>query len=183
MSRKVLIVTGDGGDSYETLYAYHRFLEARWEPVIAAPSRRRLRMLLEDREPGWDMATERPGHSVDAHVAITAVAAKEFAALLIIGGRAPEYLRNDGSLLSLVREFAEQHKCIGAIGHGVQILTAVGLTRGRNIACHENVRIEVERDGGRCLSVPAARDGKLITAQSWTSHPEFYQEFFACLEE
>ena len=100
MSRKILIVTGDGGDGYEALYAYDRFLEARWEPVVAAPSRRRLHLVVHDIEPGWDTYTERPGRSIEADVVITAVAAKEFAALLILGGRAPEYLRNDPSLLS-----------------------------------------------------------------------------------
>src|SRR5579883_859849 len=127
MTRKVLLLTGDGGDSYETFYAYQRFLEAHWEPVIAAPSRRRLNLLIHDREPGWTTYMERPGLSMDADVAITAVAAKEFAALVIVGGRAPEYLRNDPSVLSLVREFARQNKCICAIGHGAQLLTADGL--------------------------------------------------------
>jgi protease I len=183
MNGKILIVTGDGGDSYEALYAYHRFLEAGWEPVIAAPARRRLHMLIQYLEPGWDTYTERPGHSVDAHVAITAVAAKEFAAILILGGRAPEYLRNDASLLSLAREFAAQDKCIGAIGHGIQVLAAAGLTKGRTVTCHEHVRVDVERDGGRYVAKPAVRDAKLVTAESWTSHPEFYREIFACLEE
>src|SRR5437016_4461096 len=122
MSRKILIVTGDGGDSYETLYACQRFLEAQWTPVIAAPSRRRLHMVLHDSEPGWQTYVERPGHSIEADVAITAVAARDFAAILILGGRAPEYLRNDASLLSLMREFAAQDKCIFAIGHGIQVL-------------------------------------------------------------
>jgi protease I len=183
MSKKILIVTGDAGDSYEALYAYHRFLEARWEPVIAAPARRRLHLLIHDAEPGWDTYTERPGLSLDAQIAITAVAAKEFAAILILGGRAPEYLRNDASLLSLVREFAEHGKCICAIGHGIQVLTAAGLTKGRKVACHDHVRVEVERDGGQYVPAPAVRDGKLITAKSWRSHPEFYQEIFACLAE
>jgi protease I len=120
---------------------------------------------------------------VDAHVAITAVAAREFVAILILGGRAPEYLRNDASLLSLVREFAAQDKCICAIGHGIQVLTAAGLTKGRTVACHEHVRVEVEREGGKYVSKPAVRDGKLVTAQSWRSHPEFYREVFAVLEE
>jgi protease I len=88
MSRKILIITGDGGDSYEALYAYHRFLEARWEPVVAAPLRRRLHMVLHDSEPGWQTYVERQGYSVDADVAITAVAAREFAAILIQIGRA-----------------------------------------------------------------------------------------------
>jgi protease I len=181
MSRKVLIVTGDGGDSYEALYAYHRFKEALWEPVVAAPSRRRLHMVFHDIEPGWETYIERPGHVIEADIAITAVAAREFAAIVILGGRAPEYLRNDASMLSLVREFAEYDKCICAIGHGIQVLTAAGLTRGRTMTCHPHVRIEVERSGGVYVNKPAVRDGHLITAQSWKAHPEFYREVFACL--
>jgi protease I len=181
MSRKVLIVTGDGGDSYEALYAYHRFKEAMWEPVVAAPSRRRLHMVVHDSEPGWETYVERPGHVIEADMAITAVAAREFAAILILGGRAPEYLRNDSSLLALVREFADYDKCICAIGHGVQVLTAAGITKGRTMTCHSHVRIEVERSGAVYLNKPAVRDGRMITAQTWRAHPEFYREVFGCL--
>jgi protease I len=181
MSRKVLIVTGDGGESYEALFAYQRFLEARWEPVVAAPSRRRLHMVDHDLEPGWDTYVERAGHSIEAHVAITAVAAREFAAIVILGGRAPEYLRNDSSLLSLVREFVEQDKVICAIGHGIQILTAADVIKGRMVTCHPHVRIEVDRAGAVYSPKPAVRDGKLITAQNWRAHPEFYREVFASL--
>lgn len=181
MSRKVLIVTGDGGDSYEVLYAYQRFLEARWEPVVAAPSRRRLHLVLHDTEPGWETYTERPGNSFEADVAITAVAARDFAALVILGGRAPEYLRNDTSVLSLACEFSDQDKCICALGHGIQILTAAGLTVGRTLTSHPNVRIEVERSGGNWVNKPAVRDRKLVTGQSWRCHPDFYREILACL--
>jgi protease I len=181
MSKKVLILTADAGDSYEALYAYQRLLEADWEPFIAAPSRRRLHLLIHDTEPGWDTYIERLGHCIDADVAITAVAAKDFAALLIIGGRAPEYLRNDPSVLSLAREFAEQNKCIGAIGHGIQILTAAELIRGKTVTGHPHVRVEVEAGGGHYAAKPAVRDGNLVTAQSWRYHPEFYREFFDCL--
>jgi len=181
MSRKVLIVTGDGGDGYEALYAYHRLQEAHWEPLVAAPSRRRLHMVMHDSEPGWDTYVERPSHPIEADVAITAVAAKDFAAILILGGRAPEYLRNDASVLSLVREFAAQDKCICAIGHGLQVLTAAGLIKGKTVTCHAHVRVEVERMGGVYSNKPAVRDGKLITAQGWSAHPDFYREVFICL--
>jgi protease I len=181
MSRKVLIVTGDGGDSYEALYAYHRFLEARWEPVVAAPSRRRLHMVVHDYEPEWDTYIEREGHCVEADVAITAVAARDFEAILVLGGRAPEYLRNDASLISLLLEFAKQEKCVCAIGHGIQVLAAAGLTKGRTVTCHHHIRVEVDRTGGVYSAKPAVRDRKLITAQTWKSHPEFYREVFACL--
>src|ERR1017187_5178065 len=182
MTRKVLIVTGDGGDSYEALYAFQRFQEAHWEPVIASPSRRRLHMVIHDSEPGWDTYVERPGHAVEAHIAITAVSTKEFAAIVILGGRAPEYLRNDASLLSLVREFATQNKCVCAIGHGIQVLVAAGLTSGRTVTGPPHVCVEVERAGGKYSEKPAIRDGRMITAQSWKAHPEFYREVFACLE-
>jgi deglycase len=181
MSRKVLIVTGDGGDSYEALYAYHRFLESHWEPVVAAPSRRRLHMVVHDSEPGWETYVERPGHCIDADVAITAVAARDFAAIVILGGRAPEYLRNDASLLSLVCEFAKQNKVICALGHGIQVLAAAGVISGRTVTCHSHVRIEAERAGAKYSPKPAVRDDKLITAQNWKAHPEFYREVFACL--
>jgi protease I len=113
---------------------------------------------------------------------IAAVSAHEFGALLFPGGRAPEYLRNDPDVLELVRDFAKQGKCICAIGHGIQVLVAVELTKGRTVTCHANVRIEVERSGGIFSPLPAVRDGNLVTAQSWRAHPEFYREIFAVLE-
>jgi protease I len=182
MSRKILIITGDGGDGYEALYAYQRLEEARWIPVVAAPTRRRLHLVFHDAEAGWETYVERPGPTVDADVVITAAAAREFAALLVLGGRAPEYLRNDASLLSLVHEFVAQDKGIFAIGHGVQILAAAGILKGRSLTAHPHVRVEVERAGGTYLHKPAVRDGKLITGQTWRSHPEFYREVFECLE-
>jgi len=182
MSKKVLIVTGDGGDGYEALYAYHRFQEALWEPVVAAPSRKPLHLVFFDAEPGWETYVERTGPRMDPDVVIAAVAVHEFAAILFPGGRAPEYLRNDPDVLELVRDFAAQGKYICAIGHGIQVLAAVGLTKGRTVTCHANVRIEVERSGGAFSLLPAVRDGNIVTAQSWRAHPEFYREIFAALK-
>jgi protease I len=183
MSRKVLIVTGDGGDSYEALYACQRFAEAGWDPVVAAPARRRLHMVIHDREPGWDTYVEREGHHVEANMAITAVSARDFALILLIGGRAPEYLRNDESLTSLVMEFLSHRRVIGAIGHGVQVLTAAGCARGRSMTAHPHVAVEIERAGGIYVERPVVRDGRMVTAESWRAHPEFYREVFACLNE
>jgi len=182
MSRKVLIVTGDGGDSFEALYAYHRFQEARWEPIVAAPSRRRLHMVIHDIEPGWETYVERPGHVMDADVAITAVAAKDFAAVMVLGGRAPEYLRNDASLVSLICEFDDQGKGLFAIGHGLQVLIAADILGGRTVACHPHMRVELDRAGGVYSPKTVVRDKRLVTAQGWRYLSEFYREVFNCLE-
>ena len=180
MSR-VLVVTGDAGESYEALYAVHRLREAGWEPVVAAPSRRRLHLVLHDFEPGWDTYVERPGYGLDADVAFEQVQVEDYSAVLVLGGRAPEYLRNDARLLKMVRAFDQAGKWIFAICHGIQVLAAAGLTAGKRITCYEHVRFEAEQAGGTYVTEQAVRDGRIVTGQTWQSHPEFYRELFACL--
>src|SRR4051794_4410457 len=105
---KILVITGDGGESYEALYAVHRFQEEGWTPVVAAPSRRRLNLVMHDFKPGWDTYIERKGYGLEADLAFDQVQAAEYSAILLLGGRAPEYLRNNERLLELVREFDRQ---------------------------------------------------------------------------
>ena len=181
--RKILVVTGDAGESYEALYAVHRLREAGHEPVVAAPSRRRLHLVIHDFEPGWDTYVERQGYGLDADITFAEVKAGEYDAILILGGRAPEYLRNDASLLEIVREFSRAGKWVFSICHGVQVLTAAGLVSGRQVTCYEHVRAEVEQCGGIFRTEQAVRDGRMVTAQTWQSHPEFYREVVACLAE
>jgi deglycase len=88
---KILVITGDGGESYEALYAVRRLQEEGWEPVIAAPSRRRLNLVMHDFEPGWDTYIERPGYGLEADLAFDQVKVEEYAAVVMLGGRAPEY--------------------------------------------------------------------------------------------
>jgi protease I len=176
----VLIVTGDAGQSYEALYAVHRFREEGCRIAVAAPSVRRLHLVMHDFEPGWDTYVERPGYGLQADLSFSEVKVRDYDAILILGGRAPEYLRNDRRLLELVREFDAQQKWIFAICHGIQVLAAAGLTKDKCITCYEHVRFEAEQAGGRFVAQQAVRDGRIVTGQTWQSHPEFYREIFAC---
>lgn len=179
---KILIVTGDGGECYETLYALHRFQEAGYQPEIAAPSRKRMHLVIHDFEPGWDTYIERQGYQVESHLTFDEAAVDDYTAILLIGGRAPEYLRNDGRVLALVKAFHERGKWVFAICHGVQILVTAGLVKDACITAYEHVKFEVEIGGGTYISEKqAVRDGKIVTGQTWQSHPEFYREVFACL--
>ena len=179
--RKILVITGDAGESYEALYAVHRFQEAGWQPVVAAPSKRRLHLVMHDFEPGWDTYIERQGYGLEADIAFDQVKPEEYEAALILGGRAPEYLRNHAPLLETLRAFDAAGKWIFAICHGIQVLAAAGLAAGKRVTCYEHVRLEAEQAGGRYSTDQAVRDGRIVTAQTWQSHPEFYREIFACL--
>lgn len=182
MNGKILILTGDGGESYETLYAYHRFQEAEYQPVLAARTKRRINLVMHDFEPGWDTYVERPGYVMEADIAFADVAVKDYEAILIIGGRAPEYLRNDPLVLSIVREFNAQGKWIFAICHGIQIVVAAGLVKGRTVTCYEHVRFEVECNGGTFVHRSSVKDGNMVSAQTWQDHPQFFRDVFSCLE-
>ena len=136
---------------------------------------------MHDFEPGWDTYVERPA-TVSKPISIsTACEVADYEAILILGGRAPEYLRNHARLLEITREFERSGKWIFAICHGIQILIAAGLAKGRTVTCYEHVRCEVEQAGGTWATPQAVREGKMVTAQTWQSHPEFYREVFACL--
>ena len=182
MPQKILIVTGDAGESYEALYAVHRLREEGHTPVVAAPSKKRLHLVMHDFEPGWDTYVERTGYGLDADIGFDDVAVRDYDAILILGGRAPEYLRNDGRLLRIVNEFNASGKWIFAICHGIQVLAAAGLAEGRKLTCYEHVRWEAEKAGCTWCAEQAVRDGRMVTAQTWQSHPEFYRYVIAALQ-
>ncbi len=179
--KSILILTGDSGEGYECWYAIHRLREEGYEAVVAAPEKRRLHMVMHDFEPGWSTYVERPGYGVEAELAFEDVRAADYDAVLVLGGRAPEYLRNDGKVLAIVRAFSESGKWVFAICHGIQVLIAAGLVKGRRVTCYEHVKFEVTQAGGKWEHWQAVRDGRLVTAQTWESHPEFYREVMECL--
>jgi len=182
MAKSILLITGDGGECYETLFAVHRFREAGYEPRIAAPSCKRLHLVIHDFEPGWDTYIERPGYQVNSDLSFADVRVDDYDAVLVLGGRAPEYLRNDARVLEIVREFHKRGKWVFGICHGVQVLVTAGLAAGARVTAYEHCRIDVELGGGEYVAdQQAVRVGRMVTGQTWQSHPEFYREVMSCL--
>ena len=183
-TNKILIITGDAGESFEILYASHRLREAGYFPVIAAPVVKRMNLVMHDFEPGWDTYVERQGYLVESDISFDDVNTTDYKAVLIPGGRAPEYLRNDRRVIEIVKKFSESDKYVFAICHGVQVLVTAGLVNKKKIACYEHVKFEVESCGGKYITPDeAVQDGKIVTGKTWQSHPDFYREVFACLKE
>jgi protease I len=181
VDKRILIITGDGGESFETWFAVQRFQEAGYVPVVAAPSKRRLNLVMHDFEPGWDTYKESPGYAIEADVTFEDVKSADYEAVLCIGGRAPEYLRNNARVLAILKEIDARGKWIFSICHGVQLVAAAGLATGKRFTCYEHVKVEIEACGGRYVKSDVVRDGRLVSAPTWREQPQFYKEVFACL--
>lgn len=181
MPKKILLITGDSGESFEALYALHRFQEAGYDTVVAAPSVRRLHLVMHDFEPGWDTYIERQGYGLESDIAFDDVQVEEYEAVLLLGGRAPEFLRHIPRVVEIVKEFSGLGRHVFSICHGIQILVAADLVGGRTVTCYEHVRSEAERAGATYSEEQAVRDGKIVSAQTWESHPEFYRLVFGAL--
>jgi protease I len=183
-NKKILLITGDAGESFEILYACHRLREAGYEPVIAAPAVKRMNLVIHDFEPGWDTYVERKGYLVESDISFDDVDTADYKAVLCPGGRAPEYLRNDIRVIRIVKEFYNSGKYVFAICHGVQILLTADLVNQKKVACYEHVKFEVESCGGIYVTPDeAVKDGRIVTGKTWQSHPEFYKIVFSCLKE
>ncbi len=148
---------------------------------VAAPSKRRLNLVMHDFEPGWDTYKEGPGYVMESDLTFPEINVADYEAVMLIGGRAPEYLRNDAGLLETLREFDRQEKWIFSICHGIQLVAAAGLAKGKTVTCYEHIRLEVETCGGRYVAREAMRDGRLVSSPTWREHPAFYREIFNCL--
>ena len=181
--KKILIITDDSGESYEILHAKHRFEEEGWIAHIGATKKKRLHGVIHDFEPGWNTYIERPGYLIEADIALRQAKASDYNAVLLIGGRAPEFLRHNTNLLRLVRAFDEQGKWIFSICHGIQILIAAGIAEGRRLTSYCNIRFEVEQAGAKWVNKQSVVDGNFITAQTWESHAVFYRDIFRQLHK
>jgi protease I len=102
---------------------------------------------------------------------------------MCIGGRAPEYLRNNKRVLDILREFDAQQKWLFSICHGIQLIAAAGLAKGKRFTCYEHVRFEVEAVGGQYVAADTITDGRLVSSPTWREQPEFYRHVFACLQQ
>ena len=178
---KVLILTGDAAESLEVMYPYQRLLEEGYDVQIAAPTKKKLHFVVHDFEPGYDTYTEKPGYSWNADLAFADVNPAEFAAVVIPGGRAPEYIRNNADCLRIVRHFFEQQKPVAQICHAAQVLLAAGVLKGRKTAAYPALEPDVRAGGAEFVNSEAVIDGEMISARAWPDHPAWMREFIRLL--
>jgi deglycase len=178
---KILILTGDAAESLEVMYPYQRLLEEGYDVKIAAPSKKKLHFVVHDFEPGYDTYTEKPGYSWDADLAFADVQPGDYAAIVIPGGRAPEYIRNDPNFRKIVRYFFEQKKPVAQICHAALGLVAVGVMKGRRSAAYPALEADVQAAGAEFVNSEAVVDGVMVSARAWPDHPAWMREFIKIL--
>lgn len=180
---KVLILTGDAAESLEVMYPYQRLKEEGYEVHIAAPSKKKLHFVVHDFEPGYDTYTEKPGYSWDADVAFADVNPADYSALVIPGGRAPEYIRNSSDCQKIVRHFFEHQKPVAQLCHAGLVLAACGVLKGRRTAAYPALEPDIKAAGADFVNSEAVVDGAMVSARAWPDHPAWMREFIRLLKE
>ncbi|MGO4549137.1 DJ-1/PfpI family protein [Paenibacillus sp. 2TAB23] len=184
MSKRVLILTGDGAEVLEVYYPFYRLKEEGYEAVIASPRKKILNTVCHDFIEGWDTYSEKPAHLLPSDIAFADVEPADYDALIIPGGRAPEFIRNDPDLPRIVQHFLEADKPVGAICHGAQVFLALpdrSYFKGRTLTAYNACKLEVESLGAEYASETLHVDGNLVSGHAWPDLPGFMREFLNLL--
>jgi len=185
-AKKILMLVGDYVEDYEVMVPFQTLLAVGHAVHAVCPGKKageKVRTAVHDFE-GDQTYSEKPGHNFELNATFDEVKAEDYDALVIPGGRAPEYIRLNDRVLKMVRHFAQANKPIAAICHGAQVLAAAGVLNGRSCSAYPAVGPDVTRAGGTYVSLPSNKahvDGNLVTAPAWPAHPEWLAKFLQVL--
>ncbi len=187
MSRKnILMLVGDYVEDYEVMVPFQALLMVGHAVHAVCPGKKAgetVRTAIHDFE-GDQTYSEKRGHNFALNAAFDEVKPEDYDALVIPGGRAPEYIRLNPRVLEIVRHFAAAKKPIAAICHGAQVLAAAGVLEGKKCSCYPAVSPEVTRAGGTFAELAmtdAVVDGNLVSAPAWPAHPAWLGMFLGVL--
>ena len=186
MGKNILMLVGDFAEDYEVMVPFQALLAVGHTVHAVCPGKKtgdKVRTAIHDFE-GDQTYTEKRGHDFTLNATFDEARAESYDALLIAGGRAPEYLRLNPKLLDVVRHFFSEDKPVAAICHGPQILTAAGVIKGRKVSAYPAVGPEVKLAGATYAEIgidEAVTDGNLVTAPAWPAHPAWLAQFFEVL--
>jgi protease I len=182
MSQTILMITGDAGEALEIFYPKHRLEEEGWRVDVAALEKRAIQTVVHDFESGFATYTEKLGYRIAADLAVDEVRPETYDALVLPGGRAPEYLRNRPRVVAIVRQFVEARKPIAATCHAAVILAEAGAGRGRTLTCYPELEPDVRAAGGLFVDRAVVIDHELVTARAWPDNGPWMREFIGLLK-
>lgn len=185
-AKRILMLVGDYVEDYEVMVPFQALQMVGHAVEAVCPDKRageQVRTAVHDFD-GAQTYSEKPGHNFTLNATFADVAAEDYDALVIPGGRAPEYIRLNQKVIEIVRHFASAKKPIAAICHGAQVLAAACVLENRSCSAYPAVGPDVERAGGRYADIGLDRahvDGNLVTAPAWPAHPAWLSAFLKLL--
>lgn len=186
MAAKILMLVGDFVEDYEVMVPFQALQMVGHTVHAVCPNKTSgevVRTAVHDFE-GDQTYSEKPGHNFTLNATFADVNTADYDALVIPGGRAPEYIRLNHDVIATVQHFAQTNKPIAAICHGAQLLAAAGVLNGKRCSAYPACGPEVNAAGGQYVEVPvteAVVDGNLVTAPAWPAHPRWLAEFLTVL--
>lgn len=185
-AKKILMLVGDFVEDYEVMVPFQALLMVGHTVHAVCPDKKAdetVRTAVHDFE-GDQTYSEKPGHNFLLNATFEEVKAEDYDALVIPGGRAPEYIRLNEKVLKIAQHFSEADKPIAAICHGPQVLAAAGVLGGKTCTAYPAVGPDVTNAGGKYVSIPANEavvDGNLVSAPAWPAHPDWLAKFLQVL--
>jgi protease I len=185
-AKKILMLVGDYVEDYEVMVPFQTLLAVGHVVHAVCPDKKagdKVRTAVHDFE-GDQTYSEKPGHNFTLNATFDEVDPEDYDALVIPGGRAPEYIRLNPRVLEIARHFAKKRKPIAAVCHGAQVLAAAGVIEGKECSAYPAVGPDVTRAGGKYMDIPVDKahvDGNLVTAPAWPAHPDWLAKFLKVL--
>lgn len=185
--KRLLMLVGDYVEDYEAMVPFQALQMVGHTVHAVCPGKKAgdtVRTAIHDFE-GDQTYSEKRGHNFALNANFDEVKPESYDALVIPGGRAPEYLRMNARVLEIIRHFFAAEKPVAALCHGAQLLTAANVAKGRSISAYPAVGPEVELAGGTYVNLPmtdAHADRNLVTAPAWPAHPAWLAKFLQVLE-
>ncbi len=183
---KILFIVGDFVEDYEIMVPFQALAALGHEVIAVCPEKKAgdsIRTAIHDFE-GDQTYSEKPGHNFTLNGTFSDIDVKNFDALVIPGGRAPEYLRLNNKVIEFVKHFADADKPIAAVCHGAQILAAANVLKGKACSAYPACAPEVREAGGTYQDIEvtdAFTDGNFVTAPAWPAHPAWIAQFLKVL--
>jgi protease I len=185
-AKKILFLTGDFAEDYETMVPFQALVMLGHTVHAVCPGKKSgetIKTAIHDFE-GDQTYTEKPGHLFTLNASFDEIDPAHYDAVMIAGGRAPEYLRLNEKVIAAVRHFAEAGKPVAAVCHGAQLLAAADVIRGKRISAYPACAPEVKLAGGTYADIAvtdAVTDGQFVTAPAWPAHPAWLAQFVKLL--
>ncbi len=185
-AKKILMLVGDYVEDYEVMVPFQALLMVGHQVHAVCPDKtagQSVRTAIHDFE-GEQTYSEKPGHHFVLNFDFAQVKADDYDALVVPGGRSPEYLRLNPQVVALVQAFDKAAKPIAAVCHGAQLLAAAGILKGRECSAYPACGPDVAMAGGQYIDIAVDQahvQGNLVTAPAWPAHPNWLAAFLKVL--